>query len=180
MDSRRNPGFAFPTAFGTTRTYTNSVQYNTGWNFRFQNDTLVTGPFAGIDYLHGSVDAYSETGGGLAALRYGKQSYESLVSRVGWSASKKLHTDWATITPQVRLSYERQNLKNNGTSVALINAPFSASGGNQSPGQDYMVAGAGVNFQFTDRLNVLLSYQGQFFRNHQEAHFGSVRIGYSF
>ena len=180
MDSRRNPGFAFPTAFGTTRTYTNSVQYNTGWNFRFQNDTLVTGPFAGIDYLHGSVDAYSETGGGLAALRYGKQSYESLVSRVGWSASKKLHTDWATITPQVRLSYERQNLKNNGTSVALINAPFSASGGNQSPGQDYMVAGAGVNFQFTDRLNVLLSYQGQFFRNHQEAHFGSVRIGCSF
>ncbi len=180
MDSRRNPGFAFPMAFGTTRTYTNSVQYNTGWNFRFQNDTLVTGPFAGIDYLHGSVDAYSETGGGLAALRYGKQSYESLVSRVGWSASKKIQTDWATITPQVLLSYERQNLKNNGTSVALINAPFSASGGNQSPGQDYMVAGAGVNFQFTDRLNVLLSYQGQFFRNNQEAHFGSVRIGYSF
>ena len=180
MDSRRNPGFAFPTAFGTTRTYTNSVQYNTGWNFLFQNDTLVTGPFAGIDYLHGSVDAYSESGGGLAALRYGKQSYESFVSRVGWSASKKLHTDWATITPQVRLSYERQNLKNNGTSVELINAPFSASGGNQSPGQDYLVAGAGVNFQFTDRLNVLLSYQGQFFRNNQEAHFGSVRIGYSF
>lgn len=180
MDSRRNPGFAFPTAFGTTRTYTNSVQYNTGWNFLFQNDTLVTGPFAGIDYLHGSVDAYSESGGGLAALRYGKQSYESFVSRVGWSASKKLHTDWATITPQVRLSYERQNLKNNGTSVELINAPFSASGGNQSPGQDYLVAGAGVNFQFTDRLNVLLSYQGQFFRSNQEAHFGSVRIGYSF
>ena len=180
MDSRRNPGFGFPTALGTTRTYTNSVQYNTGWNFRFQNNTLVTGPFAGIDYLHGSVDAYSETGGGLAALRYGKQSYESLVSRVGWTASKKVQTDWATITSQLRLSYERQNMKNNGTSVALINAPFSTSGGNQSPGQDYMVAGAGLNFQFTDRFNMLFFYQGQFFRNNQEAHFGSVRFGYSF
>lgn len=180
LDSRRNPGFGFPTALGTTRTYTNSVQYNTGWNFRFQNNTFVTGPFAGIDYLHGSVDAYSETGGGLAALRYGKQSYESLVSRVGWTASKKVQTNWAAITSQFRLSYERQNLKNNGTSVALINAPFSTSGGNQSPGQDYMVAGAGLNFQFTDRLNLLFFYQGQFFRNNQEAHFGSVRFGYAF
>ncbi len=180
MDSRRNTGFGFPAAFGTTRTYTHAVQYNTGWSFRFQNNTFVTGPFAGIDYLHGSVDAYSETGGGLAALRYGKQSYESLVSRVGWTASKKVHTDWAVITSQLRLSYERQNLRNNGTSVALINAPFSTSGGNQSPGQDYMVAGAGLNFQFTDRFNLLFFYQGQFFRNNQEAHFGSVRFGYSF
>jgi outer membrane autotransporter protein len=180
LDSRRNPGFGFPTANGTTRTYTNSVQYNTGWNFRFQDNTFVTGPFAGIDYLHGSVDAYSETGGGAAALRYGKQSYESLVSRVGWTTSKKVQTNWAVITSQFRLSYERQNLKNNGTSVSLINAPFSTSGGNQSPGQDYMVAGAGLNFQFTDQFNLLFFYQGQFFRNNQEAHFGSVRFGYSF
>ena len=180
LDSRRNPGFGFANALGTTRTYTNSVQYNTGWNFRFQDNTFITGPFAGIDYLHGSVDAYSETGGGTAALRYGKQSYESLVSRVGWTASKKVKTDWAVVTSQFRLSYERQNLKNNGTSVALINAPFSTSGGNQSPGQDYMVAGAGLNFQFTDQFNLLFFYQGQFFRNNQEAHFGSVRFGYSF
>ncbi len=180
LDSRRNTGFGFPSALGSTRTYTNALQYNTGWNFRFQDNTFVTGPFAGIDYLHGSVDAYSETGGGLAALRYGKQSYESLVSRVGWTASKKVQTDWAVITSQLRLSYERQNLRNNGTSVSLINAPFSTSGGNQSPGQDYMVAGAGLNFQFTDRFNLLFFYQGQFFRNNQEAHFGSVRFGYSF
>lgn len=37
----------------------------------------------GLGSLHGSVDAYSEAGGGAAALRYGQQSYESLVSRVG-------------------------------------------------------------------------------------------------
>lgn len=180
LDSSRNPGFGFPVASGSTRTYTNAVQYNTGWNFRFQNNTLVTGPFAGIDWLHGTVDAYSESGGGAAALSYGRQSYESLVTRVGWAISKKIRTNWSLITPQVRLSYERQNLKNNGTSVSLINAPFSASGGNQSPGQDYMVAGAGVSFAFNNRCSLLLSYQGQFFRNHQQAHFGSVRIGWGF
>lgn len=180
LDSTRNPGLGFPQAYGSTHSYTNSVQYNTGWNFRFQNNTLLTGPFAGIDYLHGTVDAYSETGGGAAALRYAEQSYESLVTRVGWSASKKIKTDFASITPQVRLSYERQNLENNGTSVALLNAPFTAAGGNQSPGQDYLAAGAGVNFAFNDQLSVLLSYQGQFFRSDMSAHLGALRLSYKF
>lgn len=180
LDSTRNPGLGFPQAYGSTHSYTNSVQYNTGWNFRFQNNTLLTGPFAGIDYLHGTVDAYSETGGGAAALRYAEQSYESLVTRVGWSASKKIKTDFASITPQVRLSYERQNLENNGTSVALINAPFTAAGGNQSPGQDYLAAGAGVNLAFNDQLSVLLSYQGQFFRSDMSAHMGALRLSYKF
>jgi uncharacterized protein YhjY with autotransporter beta-barrel domain len=180
LDSTRNPGLGFPQAYGSTHSYTNSVQYNTGWNFRFQNNTLLTGPFAGIDYLHGTVDAYSETGGGAAALRYAEQSYESLVTRVGWSASKKIKTDFASITPQVRLSYERQNLENNGTSVALLNAPFTAAGGNQSPGQDYLAAGAGVNFAFNDQLSVLLSYQGQFFRSDMSAHMGALRLSYKF
>jgi len=180
IGTHRNPGFGLPVAQGSTRSFTHAVQYNTGWNFRFQNDTLVTGPFAGIDYLHGTVDAYSETGGGVGALSYGKQTFQSLVTRVGWSTSKKFDTTWAVITPQVRFSYERQNLKNNGTSVQAINAPFTAAGGNQTPGQDYMVIGAGVNFQFTPDFNMQLGYQTQIFRNNMEAHFGSVRFGYRF
>ena len=180
LGSHRNPGFGLPVALGSTRSFTNALQYNTGWNFRFQNDTLVTGPFAGIDYLHGTVDAYTETGGGIGALSYGKQTFQSLVTRVGWSTSKKFDTTWAVITPQVRFSYERQNLQNNGTSVQAINAPFTAAGGNQTPGQDYMVIGAGVNFQFTPDFNMQLGYQTQIFRNNMEAHFGSVRFGYRF
>ncbi|WP_395730163.1 autotransporter-associated beta strand repeat-containing protein [Prosthecobacter sp.] len=181
MDSIRNPGVPFPTAFGTTRTYTHSVQYNAGWNLRFQNNTLVTGPFVGVDYLHGSVDAYNETGGGLAALHYSAQSYQSLVSRVGWSASKQIKAGFGTITPQVRLSYERQNVKNNnGTSVSLINVPFSSTGGQQAPGQDYVVAGLGVNLAFNERFSLMLSYQGQFFRRDLQAHFGSIRFSYQF
>ena len=180
MSSTRNPGFGFATALGSTHTNTNAIQYNTGWNFRFQNNTLVTGPFAGIDWLYGTVAGYSETGGGLAALSYGTQTYQSLVTRVGWTVSKKFTTDWAVITPQVRVSYERQNLTNNGTSVNLINAPFTATGGNQSPGQDYVVIGTGVNFQFTPDFGMLLGYQTQLFRNNMEAHFGSVRFSYKF
>lgn len=180
MDTVRNPGFGFGPAFGSTRTHTHSVQYNTGWNFRFQDNTFITGPFAGIDFLHGTVDSYSETGAGAAALRYGKQTYESLLTRVGWAASKKIRTNWAEITPQVRLSYERQNLANNGTSVSLLNAPFTANGSSQTPGRDYVVAGAGVSFAFDDQFTLLLNYQGQYFRDDMSAHFGSVQMGWKF
>ncbi len=181
LDSQRNPGASFPVANGDTTAFTNAVQLNGGWNFRFQNNTLVTGPFVGVDWLHVNVDDYSETGGGLAALAYEERSVDSLVSRVGWSVSKEFDTDFAKITPQVRLSYERQNLSNNdGTSVNLINQSFSATANSQAPGQDYMVAGAGVNFAFNQQFSLLLTYQGQFLRQDMQAHYAGLRFGYQF
>lgn len=180
MSSTRSPAPGLPQAFGDTSTYTNAVQFNTGWNFRFQDGALVTGPFAGIDYLHGAIQSYSETGGGLAALSYGHQTYQSLVTRVGWSATRKIHTNWAAITPQLRLSYERQNLQNNGTSVSLVNLPISTQGGHQLPGQDYMVVGAGVGFEFSPAVNLMLTYQTQIFRDHMQAHFAGLRLSCRF
>ncbi len=181
LESDRNPGFAFPMAQGETKAWTNAVQFNTGWNFRFQNNTLVTGPFAGVDYLHIAVDSYTENGGGAAALAYASRDVDSLITRVGWSVSKRIDTDFATITPQLRVSYERQNISNNnGTSVSLINLPFTASSNAQSPGQDYLVAGAGVNFQFTPVLSLMLNYQGQFFRQNLQAHYAGLRLSYKF
>ncbi len=179
IDTNRNPiGFAM--ARGDTNAYTNSIQFNSGWNFRFQNNSLVTGPFIGLDYTHVSIDAYGESGGGLAALAYNKRTAESLISRIGWSVSKYVKTDFAVITAQARLSYERQNLGNNGTTVGLINQPFTVGGGAQHYGQDYMVAGAGLNFQFTPSLGLLLNYQGQYFRQSVQAHYVGLRLSYKF
>jgi outer membrane autotransporter protein len=177
IDTNRNP-IGFGAAIGDT--YTNTVQFNSGWNFRFQNNSLVTGPFIGLDYTHVSIDAYGESGGGLAALAYSKRTADSLISRIGWSVSKYVKTDFALITAQARLSYERQNLNNNGTTVGLVNQPFTVGGGNQSYGQDYMVAGAGLNFQFTPNLGLLLNYQGQYFRQSVQAHYVGLRLSYKF
>ena len=180
LDSERNaPGF--PTARGNTTATTNAVQINGGWNFRAPAWKLVHGPFIGLDYLHVAVDGYSEEGGGLGALAYADRNVDSLISRVGWAVSREFVTDFAAITPQFRLSYERQNISNNnGTSVNLINQPFSANTNSEAPGQDYLVAGAGVNFQFTPDFSMLLTYQGQFFRQDMQAHYGTVRFSYKF
>ncbi len=180
IETNRNP-IGFGMANGNTDAYTNTVQFNSGWNFRFQNNSLVTGPFIGLDYTHVSIDAYGESGGGLGALAYNKRTAESLISRIGWSVSKYVKTDFAVITAQARLSYERQNLSNNsGATIGLINQPFVVSGGSQSYGQDYMVAGAGLNFQFTPNLGLLLNYQGQFFRQSVQAHYVGLRLSYKF
>ncbi len=180
VETNRNP-IGFGMARGETDAYTHSVQFNAGWNFRFQNNSLVTGPFIGLDYTHVSIDAYGETTGGLAALAYSKNSTESLISRIGWSVSKYVKTDFAVITAQARLSYERQNLtNNNGTAVSLINQPFVLGSAGQTFGQDYMVAGAGLNFQFTPVFGMLLNYQGQFFRQNVQAHYAGVRFSYKF
>ena len=179
IDTNRNP-IGFAAARGDTNAYTNSIQFNSGWNFRFQNNSLVTGPFIGLDYTHVSIDAYGESGGGLAALAYNKRTAESLISRIGWSVSKYVKTDFAVITAQARLSYERQNLGNNGTTVGLINQPFTVGGGAQHYGQDYMVAGAGLNFKFTPNLGLLLNYQGQYFRQNVQAHYVGLRLSYKF
>jgi fibronectin-binding autotransporter adhesin len=181
LESTRNPGIGLPTAEGDTDAITNTVQFNGGWNFRFQNNTLVTGPFAGLDYTHVAVDGYSENGGGIAALAYGRRDFDSLVSRLGWSVSKKFVTSHATITPQLRVSYERQNItNNNATSASLVNLPFTATTQGQSPGQDYMVVGTGVNFAFNDQLSLLLTYQVQLFRQDMQAHFAGLRLSYQF
>jgi outer membrane autotransporter protein len=180
LETNRNP-IGFGTARGNTDAYTNTVQFNTGWNFRFQNNSLVTGPFIGLDYTNVSIDAYGENGGGLAALAYNKRNVDSLVSRIGWSVSKFVKTDFAVITAQARLSYERQNMKNNsGTAVSLLNQPFVVGSNGQTFGQDYMVAGAGLNFQFTPNLGLLLNYQGQFFRQSVQAHYVGLRLSYKF
>jgi outer membrane autotransporter protein len=180
IETNRNP-IGFGMAHGDTNAYTNTVQFNSGWNFRFQNNSLVTGPFIGLDYTHVSVDGYGETGGGLAALAYNRRITESLVSRIGWSVSKYVKTDFGILTAQARLSYERQNLSNtNGTTVGLINQPFVVGSSGQSYGQDYMVAGAGVNCQFTPNLGLLLNYQGQFFRQSVQVHYVGLRLSYKF
>jgi outer membrane autotransporter protein len=180
LNSMRTPG-GFPVANGNTSANTNALQFNTGWNFRSRDGRFVTGPFIGVDYLNVQVNGYSETGGGLAALSYNTRSMDSLVTRVGWTVSQRIETDFAIITPQLRLSYERQNISNNNaTSVNLINQPFTATTTSQHPGQDYMVAGTGVNFQFSPVFNMLLTYQGQFLRNNLQAHYASVRFGYKF
>ncbi|MEQ1842059.1 MAG: autotransporter outer membrane beta-barrel domain-containing protein, partial [Verrucomicrobiales bacterium] len=180
LDSVRE-GLGNPAAFGSTDAESHAAQYNLGWYFPTRDESLVTGPFAGIDYFHGEINGYTETGGGIAGLIFTGQTVESLITRLGWSISKTMEMDQATVTAQARLSYERQNLNNGEAGVSAINAPsLDAAGINRPFGQDYVVAGLGVKFDFDCKVSLLLSYQGQFFRNNVQDHLGGVTFSVPF
>jgi uncharacterized protein YhjY with autotransporter beta-barrel domain len=180
METQRNPGGGQPTATGNAQTWTHSAQLNFGYNLKFQDDSLVTGPFAGIDYLHGAINAYNEVGGGAGALSVARQTFSSMTYRLGWSVSKNVETSIGRVTPQLSLSYERQELDNNGTSVSLLNVAASSTSNGQSVGRNYLVAGAGVSISFTPSLSLLVNYNGQFFREGMTAHFCGMKLNYSF
>jgi uncharacterized protein YhjY with autotransporter beta-barrel domain/ubiquitin len=208
LDTARNPGAGYSVARGSSGTTSNAVQFNTGWNFKAQQGTLATGPFAGIDWIHGGLGAFDEGGGGNAALHYDAQSYDSLMSRVGWQISKRIETGGISITPQFRLGWERENIDDNGgIGVQLLNSPyyllrgvqqgndrstfrptsptrenktFRASAEMQAPGQNSLSIGGGVHFQFRHGLNLLLDYQGQVLRSDLMQHFFAARLRWSF
>ena len=71
-----------------------SIEFNTGYNFGFGG--LRTGPILGLDYRNGQLDGYTEHGDSRARLGYDEQSFDSLVTRVGWQASYRISTQFGS------------------------------------------------------------------------------------
>jgi uncharacterized protein YhjY with autotransporter beta-barrel domain len=169
------------------------LQFNTGYNWKFGN--LVTGPALTVDYLYGELDGYTETGGANANLIYEAQEYDSLITRVGWTASYKIEVGSVDFIPQLRAFWERENLDDPDEATAtLANSPttivtssgsrkgkgFTAHGSEERPDSDYITLGAGLRIRIADKYGVVLDYEGQFGREQETAHFGSVKFDMPF
>ena len=144
------------TAHGSANDWSHLVSLNLGYDIKL-NESVVTGPYASLTYVHGRLDAYSEAGGGTAALSYGAQSFDSLVSSIGWQANWKIHQSWGSLTPLVHIGWERENLKDAGdVSAALLQSPFTLVGvgrfggfgvqtSRESARYDALALGLGIN-----------------------------------
>ncbi len=180
-------------AKGDADSINHTGELNIGYNFEVGG--LITGPIGAVEYLNGSLDGYTENGGGNANVVYDDQDYESLLTRLGWQASLPIDCgNGCVITPQVRASWNHEWL-NSGDSVdlELKDSPFARVRGNSvnrfgefgasaettAPGDDYLSAGGGVSVTFGD-VFVLMDYEGHFFRDNAGAHYASLRIGAEF
>jgi outer membrane autotransporter protein len=182
------------TAHAQPGSVTHAVNFNVGRNFRLGG--WITGPFAGVDYAHAKIDGYTESGGGAAATRVSEQSTDSLIARVGWQANRPITRSWGTITPQVRIGWERENLGSDdeiavsllrspyylvsGNSVRSTGAGFSARVSGQDRERDYFTVGAGVLAQIGRRSHLLLDYEGNLLDGGYAAHYGKVSLGWRF
>lgn len=180
-------------AHGATESDSHNFALNFGHNLRI-SDRIVTGPYGGLNYANGNVDAYEETGGGASNLAYSGTGYESMIGRLGWSVS---HTQKAgflgRMTSQLRAGWAHEFMPESDTySATLSTSPFTlVSGGNARSvggytaasdgahaGTDWLELGAGVRFDLDRNWNLSFDYEGQFARNNATAHFGTARVGY--
>ena len=198
VETGRNAIFENRKYNGETDSDQKNAELNLGYNITHGN--LVTGPIAALRFTQGDIEGYNEKNLGNAAIRFDAQTYETLVSTLGWQASYKITSGNLTIVPQVRASWEHEYLDDTEVVGAeLINSPFFQSTINQSGtvitrlpgnfratqetealGTDWLAAGAGVTVLIGDRVSVTLDYEGEFFRADSASHYGSVRASYSF
>ena len=181
------------TATGDAENRSHTVNFNTGYTLHLGK--LRTGPIAGVQWIHGDLDGYSERGGGSAALNLPGQNYDSLISQVGWQLSTTVPVKFGTITPQVRATWDHEYLNSADTvSAQLQKSPFAsvtngvvslgnrfgASANTAAPGSDYLNLGAGVAAQFGERIAATLQYETHLFQEDATAHFASLTISVAF
>lgn len=182
------------TAHADPDSTSHAVNFNTGYNFYLGKWT--TGPTVGVDYSHANVDGYTERGGETANTRVSEQSIDSLVTRLGWQASYRLDKSWGSITPQLRVGWERENLDgDDDITVGLLDSPYylvqgrsiRSAGGDFEvtvPGydrqKDFLTAGAGLYVEVGRHFNILLDYEGVFLDSGYSAHYGKVSLGWKF
>ena len=187
------------TLFGATARATpharhHTVQFHTGWNFHA--GPVVTGPIAAVNYTHGTLDGYTETGAGAQNTRVAAQGYDSLRTELGWQASQRVPVSFGAVTWQLRASWQRENLDGReSVRVGLADSPLFAVGGNGSlhrtgslalngqtarPGDDFLALGGGLHFAIGERTSVLLDYEEHLARAGRSEHLAAVRVSVSF
>lgn len=145
---------------------THTVEFNIGLNFG--EDDFVHGPYAGLRYITGSIDAYTEVGPG--ATFFGEQDVDSLVSILGYQVSWKMRGGSGFWVPQLRAAWEHEFEDGNATALGI---PYAAAD------EDIGVVGAGIGYWWDNGWHLGLEYEGRF-GSETEAHYGGVTAGKEF
>ncbi len=125
-DSKRNINFG-----GLKRTAkgdTDSTQYSfsIGVGYDFVAHDIDYGPYARLSYLRVDIDSFKESGAQGLNLEVEDQNVTSLISALGFRASKKFSWKWGVWFPQIRgeWNYEFEN-DSKTIKTQYVNDPFN-------------------------------------------------------
>jgi len=153
-------------ASGSPDADTDQVEFTTGINLG--SSTLVHGPYAGLRWIDGTVDSYTEVGpGGIA---FPEQDIESLASTLGYQLSFPISLSHGKLVPQVRGAWEHE-FEDDGNTI------FGIPLGERD--EDVAVLGAGLGFYCQSGWNAVLDYEARLSSN-IEGHYVSLKVGKEF
>lgn len=153
-------------AVGSPDADTDQLEFTTGVNFGSGN--VIHGPYAGLRWIDGTIDSYTETGLGGGA--FPEQDLESLASVLGYQLSFPIQTGAGTLVPQIRGAWEHEFEDDGNT---FIGFPLGERD------EDIAVFGAGIGYYFSSGWNTVLDYEGRFSSN-VEGHYVSLKVGKEF
>jgi outer membrane autotransporter protein len=134
--------------------------------YEYRPGNLLASPYARVNASWSTLDAFTESGGGVFALQYGTQTVNSFTGGFGLRAAYKLAQAWGAITPRMRIEYAHEFA---GASIATVAyADLVGAGGSTyalpitQTGSDFVTTGLGVDFNFIDSWILSLDYRTAF------------------
>jgi uncharacterized protein YhjY with autotransporter beta-barrel domain len=153
-------------AIGSPDADTDHLEFTTGVNF--QSGNVTHGPYAGLRWIEGSVDSYTEIGPGGGF--FPEQDIESLASTLGYQLSFPIQMSVGTLVPQVRGAWEHE-FEDDANNI--LGFPLGQRD------EDTAVFGAGIGYYFNSGWNSVLNYEGRVSSN-VEGHYVSLKVGKEF
>ncbi len=143
---------------------TNGDQFSVGGGFgyNFHVKAFNLRPFARLDYYHGQVDAYNESGAFGLNLSVEEQKFDSFQSQLGAQLSYVFSSSFGVIIPQFNVAWHHEFLNDSRE----INARYTADFNNfaltavtDSPDRDFATLGVGVSSVLARGTQLFLNYQ---------------------
>lgn len=128
--------------------------------YELREETWLVSPYGRIEFSRSWLDSFTETGGGIFNLTYGKQTVDSFSGVLGVRANKSFEMDWGTLKPGVRAEYTHDF---DGSSRARLG--YADLGGLpytvelQDRERDYLTLGLSLEMQFVNNWDLLLDYR---------------------
>lgn len=160
-ETRRNVSvFGSPTV-ATAAPTAEQYAFSWGGGYDFTYQALTVAPYARGEYTGLNIDSYRETGS-EAAIAFGKQNIESLISTVGVQTSYAFSFPWGVLIPQLRGEWHHQFMDGQ----RQVKAGFVNDTSNQSfiltsagPTRDYYTFGAEVSSVLPGGISAFLAYE---------------------
>lgn len=152
-----------------------------GLGYNYNYNALNINPLVRLDYYHGRIDHYTETGAFGLNLSIEEQNFESLQTLLGLQISYAFSHSFGVLIPQFNVGWHHEFLNDS----RAINARYIADFNNnilttftENPDRDYATVGFGFSSVFKGGAQVFFNYQALLGYNNVDSNgfTGGVRL----